>query len=270
MRISIVVSTQPASFAALAYKGQLRENLTKIKQLGFDGVELAVRDPQLLDVAELHQMLGECALPVPAIGTGQAYAEEGLSLTHADPKVRCQAVDRIRAQIRFAAPLNAHVIIGLIRGKRQPGMSAKQSESLLLGSLRECASENPEVRLAIEPINRYETDLLNTVEETLRLVNRLAAENIGLLLDTFHMNIEEPSILQSIEAARDRLFHVHVADSNRWYPGAGHIDFESIVKTLDRLGYPGWLSAEILPQPDPDTAAQKTVVNMRQWTANER
>jgi sugar phosphate isomerase/epimerase len=263
MRISIVVSTQPASFAALAYKGRLRENLTKIKQLGFDGVELAVRDPKLLDATELHQMLAECALPVPAIGTGQAFGEEGLSLTHVDPAVRRQAVDRIRAQVRFAAPFNAHVIIGLIRGKRQPGVGAEQSESLLLESLRECASENPEVRLAIEPINRYETDLLNTVEETLRFVNRLAVENVGLLLDTFHMNIEEPSILQSIESAWDRLFHVHVADSNRWYPGAGHIDFESIVKTLNRLGYPGWLSAEILPQPDPDTAAERTIRCMR-------
>jgi 5-keto-L-gluconate epimerase len=226
-------------------------------------VELAVRDPNLLNVEELHGMLAESDLPVPAVGTGQAYGEEGLSLTHTDPQVRRKAIERIQAQVRFAAGLNAHVIIGLIRGKCEPGLVADRTESLLLESLRECAAENPRVKLAIEPINRYETDLLNTVDATLQFVNRLAAENVGLLLDSFHMNIEEPCLRRSIESARDRLFHFHVADSNRWYPGAGHVDFESVIRSLDRIGYRGWLSAEILPHPDPDTAAEMTVSNMR-------
>jgi 5-keto-L-gluconate epimerase len=263
MRLSIVVSTQPASFAALAYKGRLQENLVKIKALGYDGVELAVRDPALLEAVELRRWLSESGLPVPAVGTGQAYGEEGLSLTHSDPQVRRQAIDRIKSHIRLASSLNAAVIIGLIRGKSGTDITVEQAEGRLLESLQECAAEDPEVRLAIEPINRYETDLLNTVDAGIRFVNRLAAANVGLLLDTFHMNIEEPSILGSIEAAGDRLFHFHVADSNRWYPGAGHIDFPNIMVALDRFGYRGWVSAEILPYPDPDTAAEMTVRHLR-------
>jgi len=265
MKLSIVVSTQPASFAALAYQGRLRENLVKVKGLGYDGVELAVRDPQLLDIGEIQRWLAESALPVPAIGTGQAFGEEGLSLTHSDPEVRRQGIERIKSQVRFAAEWNAAVIIGLIRGKSEPGVTMDQAECRLLDSLRECAGENRSVRLVIEPINRYETDLLNTVDSALRFLERLAADNVGLLLDTFHMNIEEPSILRSIESARDRLFHFHVADSNRWYPGAGHIDFESIIDTLDRVGYQDWLSAEILPCPNPDTAAERALRQMRSF-----
>jgi 5-keto-L-gluconate epimerase len=262
MKLSIVLSTQPASFAALAYKGQLRDNLAKIQALGYDGVELAVRDPALLDEEEVRRMLNDFALPVPAIGTGQAYGEEGLSLTHSNPEKRRMAIERIQSQIRFASLWNAKVIIGLIRGKSEAGAAKDRMESMLLEALRECAGESREVSLAIEPINRYETDLLNTVSSALRFLEKLSLDQVGLLLDTFHMNIEEPSLLESIRMAKDCLFHFHLADSNRWYPGAGHVDFKSVVETLDQVGYRGWLSAEILPFPDSDTAAEKTLQHM--------
>jgi len=70
-------------------------------------------------------------------------------------------------------------------------------------------------------------------------------------------------MLQSIENAGDRIFHFHIADSNRWYPGAGHIDFPAVVEQLKRIGYDGFLSAEIIPMPDPDTAAAKNISFMR-------
>jgi 5-keto-L-gluconate epimerase len=263
MKLSIVVSTQPAAFAAVAYKEQLPECLATIKRLGYDGVELAVRDPELIDTAELSGLLDRLDLPVAAIGTGQAYGEEGLSLTDSDPRVRSRAVTRIKAHVRLAAHLKAIVIIGLIRGKREQSVGAGQAENWLLQGLRECAGEDPTVRLALEPINRYETNLLNTVDESLRFIRRLGADNVGLLLDTFHMNIEEPSLLSSIESAADRVLHVHVADSNRWYPGAGHIDFAGVLTRLDRLGYQGYFSAEILPLPDPDTAATMAILQLR-------
>jgi len=77
------------------------------------------------------------------------------------------------------------------------------------------------------------------------------------------MNIEEPSIEESVKAAKGRLLHVHVADSNRWYPGAGHLDFARIVAALRDIGYEGYLSAEILPLPDPDTCVRRTIEFLR-------
>ena len=107
-----------------------------------------------------------------------------------------------------------------------------------------------------------ETDLIVTVSEGLELIEKVGADNFGLLLDTFHMNIEEPSIEQSIRRAGDSIFHFHVADSNRWYPGAGHLDFKLIVDVLNEIDYTGYLSAEILPLPNPDTCAEETKMTM--------
>lgn len=259
MRLSIVLSTQPAKFNALAYKGKLAENISKIKSLGFDGVELAVRDPDLLDLSELKKIISSNRLSVPAIGTGQAYGEEKLSFTDPDKTIRRQAIERVKSHIKLADHLGAVVIIGLVRGRIGSEVDERQAEQWLIEALRECAMENKKVRLVIEPINRYETDLVNTVASGMRFLDDLKQENVGLLLDTFHMNIEEPSIIDSLIMAKDRLFHVHVADSNRWYPGAGHIDFQGVIDTLEQIDYHGFISAEILPLPDPDTAARKTI-----------
>jgi sugar phosphate isomerase/epimerase len=106
------------------------------------------------------------------------------------------------------------------------------------------------------------------VEQGLELIEAVGADNFGLLLDTFHMNIEEPKIEDSIRAAGDRIFHFHVADSNRWYPGAGHIDFGAAMATLRDIGYTGYLSVEAMPMPDADTCAERAIANLRM--ANHR
>ncbi|TFG93779.1 MAG: sugar phosphate isomerase/epimerase, partial [Calditrichales bacterium] len=84
------------------------------------------------------------------------------------------------------------------------------------------------------------------------------------LLDTFHMNIEEVNIEKSIRACGDRIYHFHVADSNRWYPGAGHLNFKSMLKALAETGYKGWISGEFQALPDPITAAEKSLTYLRQ------
>jgi 5-keto-L-gluconate epimerase len=265
MKFSIVLSTQPTSFSALAYQGKLAENIARIKALGFDGIELAVRDPANLDVTFLTSLLKEHRLPVSAIGTGQAFVEEGLSFTDPSENVRHRAIQRINAQARLAGILDSLVIIGLVRGKRVPELDAATAEQWLVEALRSCASENANVRFAIEPVNRYESNLINTVRSGLDLLEKVDKTNVGLLLDTFHMNIEEPSLTESMKLVGDLLFHVHVADSNRWYPGAGHIDFPSAFETLEEIGYTGFVSAEILPLPDPDAAAQKTIGYLKRF-----
>jgi sugar phosphate isomerase/epimerase len=259
MKLSVVLSTQPAKFSAVTYKGQIAENLAKIAQMGYDGVELAVRDPMLLDLPELEKSLAKHKLLVSAIGTGQAYGEDGLSFTHPDADIREKTVARLLSHMELAEKLNSLVIIGLIRGQNVAEVGRECAENWLFEGLHQCATEYKNVQLAIEPINRYETDLLNTVEQTLKFLGRLQVENVGLLLDTFHMNIEEPSLIESIRMTGKKLFHFHVADSNRWYPGAGHIDFSEILQSLNGVYYQGFISGEMLPLPDPDTAALKMI-----------
>jgi sugar phosphate isomerase/epimerase len=265
MQLAIVLSTQPAQFQAATFKGDLAANLERIAALGYSGVELAIRDPRLLDLDDLERLTRACGLSVPAIGTGQAWGEEGLSFTDPDPQVRSAAIDRMKSHLPGAARFEAVLIIGLIRGLVRPGVDPARAMDWLVEALRECsAAARPHgVRLALEPINRYETTLINTTVQGLALIERVGADNFGLLLDTFHMNIEEPDILESIRRCGRRIFHFHAADSNRWHPGAGHLDFRSILETLFVGGYPGWVSGEFLPLPDAETAAAQGLAHLR-------
>lgn len=271
MNLSVVLSTQPARFQAATFQGDLDTNLAQIALLGYDGVELAIRDPKLVNLELLDQLVRKHHLQVPAIGTGQAWGEEGLSFTDPDPEIRSAAVERIRAHIPVAAHFEAVIIIGLIRGIPQPGVDSTQAMDWLVEALRACsaAARRHKVRLALEPINRYETPLINTVAEGLELIERVGADNFGLLLDTFHMNIEEAGIEASIRSSGNRTFHFHVADSNRWYPGGGHLDFGAILGALFDTGYRGWVSGEFLPKPDVKTAVERGITHLRKIKAGQ-
>ena len=265
MKLSIVLSTHAAKFQAVAYKGDFEQNVAKIASYGFDGVEPAVRDPGLVDHDSLTAAVAEHGLEIPAIGTGQAWGEEHLSFTDPDPEVRQQAVDRIAAHVPLAKTAGALIIIGLVRGIIQDGVTESQAREWMYSGFKRCVeiAGKEGVRIAFEPLNRYETQLLNTAKESLELIDRVGADNLGLLLDTFHMNIEEPSIEQSIKLCGDRIFHFHVADSNRWYPGAGHLDFRRILEALFSTGYSGFVSGEFMAVPDADTAARKGIAHLR-------
>jgi len=265
MRLSIVLSVQPAQFQAATFKGDLAANLARIAGLGYDGAELAIRDPTLVDLDGLERLVRAHGLVVPALGTGQAWGEERLSFTDPDPSVRRAAIRRIEGHVPVAARLDAVIIIGLVRGIVHPGVDRAQAMDWLVEALRECSAiaRLHGVRLALEPINRYETTLVNSAPEGLELIERVGADNFGLLLDTFHMNIEERDVEDSIRRTGERIFHVHAADSNRWHPGAGHLDFKSILSALRLTGYTGFVSGEFLPVPDAVTAARNALEHLR-------
>jgi sugar phosphate isomerase/epimerase len=265
LRLSIVLSTHQTQFEAVAFKSDFETSIAKIAGWGYDGVELAIRDPDLVDVDTLERILSDHGLKVPAIGTGQAWVEERLSFTNPDQAIRRAAIARIKSHFPLAKQFNALVIIGLIRGITPPGQTHAQSMQYLTESIQDCTETavSTGVRLALEPLNRYETDLIHTADKGLELIDRVGSSNLGLLLDTFHMNIEEVMIEESIRRCGEHIFHFHVADSNRWYPGAGHLDFKSILNTLFSTSYQGWVSGEFMPDPDPDTAAQRSITLLR-------
>jgi len=264
MKKNIVDSIQPTEFSALAFKEDFEESIKKVADLGFDGAELAVRNPKDLKVNDVINIIKVNNLEVPAIGTGQAYGEEGLSFSDPDETIRKMAVERINDQIVFASNFNAQVIIGLIRGYIEEGVNKAEAEEWTIDCLRKCTEFAKEynIRLTLEPVNRYESNFINTLNEGIEFIVRVGASNLGLLADTFHMNIEEVSIYNSIIQAKDFITHVHFADSNRWAPGCGHLDFAKIVQTLKKINYQGYVSAEILPFPDPDSCARLTAEHL--------
>ena len=219
--------------------------MRKTAEAGFNAVELAITDPTRVDREAVAQALKETGLRLVSITTGQAAGKEGLSLSAPDDSVRERAVARIVAHMEFARPFGAVVIVGLLRG-------ANGDRKLLVESLKECSAFDPEVKIAFEPLNRYETKLINTVAEALDLIGEVGADNLGILFDTFHANIEEPSLAGAIRVAGGKLLHVHLADSNRWVPGAGHLPFGEVLEALEGIGYTGGLILECFPKPSPE------------------
>ncbi|MEW6201976.1 MAG: sugar phosphate isomerase/epimerase family protein, partial [bacterium] len=218
MKLSIVVATPEARFSALALKGDFRDNFALLNSLGYDGVELAVRDPQTIHPEKISSLLEEFHLQLSAIGTGRAFGEDGLSFTSSEQSVRNAAVERVKRHIDLAHELKSKVILGLILGKTEMN---KETEHLALECVQTCSeyAAKQNVSLLIEPINRYETSFINTVDQCLEFIQKIGRPSCRILVDTFHMNIEEPSIYKSIKKAESLIGHVHIADSNRWHPG---------------------------------------------------
>ena len=241
MKLSIVLSTHAAQFEAVALKGDFAASVAKVAAWGYDGVEVAIRDPALVNPQELEQLVSDLDLIVPAIGTGQAWGEEGLSLTAADETVRDRAIERLRSHVPLAARLDALIILGLIRGVTPEGQTHEQSMAYLVEAIRECAKVAAEtgVRFALEPMNRYETDLIHTVGQGMDLIDQVGEDNFGLLLDTFHMNIEELSLGDAIRSADSRIGQIHACENNRGVPGAGHVPWTDVAQALKDINYTG-------------------------------
>ncbi|MFO8058392.1 MAG: sugar phosphate isomerase/epimerase family protein [bacterium] len=251
--LSFAVSVEQTAFEAVGKAGPLEEHFGRLAEIGYDGIELAVRNPGRVDRDKVLSLKERTGLSVSALGTGQAYGDEGLSLTDPEEQVRKATRDRLRDHIDLAYCLGIQVVIvGLIRGNSTPGMGRKRCMELVSAALQELGPVAFEhgVWLVVEPINRYETDLVATLEEAGRLIEESGSQGLGLLPDTFHMNIEEADPLGALSKFGGKARHFHVADSNRWAPGHGHLDFAAHLNSLVEGGYGGWVSVECLPRPE--------------------
>lgn len=272
MKLSLALTPQKTTFAPLLFAGNIEYGIRRAAELGYDGVELNIRNPTSLDGDKLIALVRAYNLEVVALGTGQAYIEEGLSLADYNSNVRHKAVTRLKEHIQLAQYLDVQVVIGGIRGKFSLDEPVKQVQyEGALNAMQECTQFANElgVTLTVEPINRYETNFINTLEGGLSFLQDLGDTRVKLLADTFHMNIEETSLTEGLKVARYKLSHVHLADSNRLAPGQGHIDFQSIIYTLRDIGYDGYLSAEILPKPDDETAARLYIEYVRKLLSEQ-
>ncbi len=264
MKIALTAVPAAPMTAPLLVRGPLEEAFRLAAGLGYDGVEVHLREPGEVDGEALAGLARELGLGVPTLGTGMA-AGEGLTFSHPDPEVRRRAVARIMAHIELATVLGSGVTIGLVRGRLGQGKERRAAEQAFFDSLEECCrvAAPVGVMLFLEPMNRYECDYLHTLDEAAAVIERLGAPNLKLLADTFHMNIEEVDMAASLRRVAPCLGHVHLVDSNRWVPGRGHLDLPGILRALADGGFAGYLSLEALPLPDPETATREGLQALR-------
>ncbi|WP_258359224.1 sugar phosphate isomerase/epimerase family protein [Moorella sulfitireducens (nom. illeg.)] len=257
MKLSISIAQNVPASAPFILRGPYLDNIKKAAELGYDAVEIHVRDPRELEVEQILKVCQKERITVSTLGTGLGYVEDKLSLTHPNAQIREKAAKRILDHIEVASYLGAGVIVGSMRGVIPDTGRFKEYENYAGEGLAVCLQKAQKcgVVLFLEAINRYETNFLNTAADTLNFITRFNSPYLKIHLDTFHMNIEEVDLAGAIKSTGRALGHIHFADSNRFYPGQGHLDFKKIIATLKNIGYKGYIALECLPYPAPEEAA---------------
>jgi sugar phosphate isomerase/epimerase len=262
MKSCVTIALVPAiKTGPWIYWDNLETSMAKAASLGFDAVELFTASANAVPAGQLTELTNRYNLAVAAVGTGAGKVLHGLTLTDPDPQIRAQAIAFITEMISFGATVGAPAIIGSMQGNATLDTGKDQALQWLiegLNRLGEIAQSNG-VKLIYEPLNRYETNLINDLQTGVDVVRSLATKQVVLLADLFHMNIEEASLPDSIRSAGSHIGHVHFADSNRRPIGMGHTAMAEVATALADVGYDGYISAEAFPYPTPDLAAQQTI-----------
>lgn len=262
IRSSVTVSLVPeARGGPFVFWDDLQLACKTAKELNFDAVEIFASGPEAIQNSTVASTLAENNLELAAIGTGAGWVKHKLHLSLPDLAQRKAAIAFIKSMIEAGATYQAPAIIGSMQGRWGEGVDQPTAIWYLKEALEELGSfaEEKGVALFFEPLNRYETNLVRTIGEGLELLAGLNTQNVKLLADLFHMNIEEVSISEALKQGAGKIGHVHFVDSNRRPAGDGHINFVDVAATLKETNYRGYISAEALPWPDSRTAAQTTI-----------
>ena len=240
MKLSYVLP-DPASYRDWT---EFEGDLAGVKRAGYDAVELQIADPATFDEARVRQTLQAACLPMCAFQTGTTYGTRGNCLCTADDTVRERTVKLLQSFVDLAARWQAVIVFGSLQGrfKEEPDRSAGATR------IREALCRVGEyalsrkATLAFEPVNHGEISFHNTIAEAAALVRGIALPSVRLMIDTFHMNIEEQDMLAPLAGIQDILTHVHLSETNRDVLGTGHWDTRGFLAELRRLGYDGFCS----------------------------
>jgi len=237
------------------------ENLSvfsSVREMGYDMVELCIEDPSRLSAARVKEAAAQAGL---ALTIGGAFGEHR-DLSHESPHRRQAGLDYLLQCVSFAAAVEARIVSGPMysaAGKARmlsPDERAAQRQWAVEG-IRVAADRAGEhgIVLAVEPLNRFETDLVNTVQQGIELCDLVDRANVGLALDTFHMNIEEKHVGEAIRIAGPLIVNFQASENDRGAPGSGHIDWRETFDALKEIDYGGPIVVESFRPEVADLAA---------------
>jgi len=248
----------------LAWTTRVDERLAplfgKVKQWGFDGLELFLSPDEPADIAGIKRILDAAGLE----RTTCSVLPREANLVSPDAQVRARGVEYLKICLDRTAELGAPLIcgplyagLGVMTGARRTSDEWKWAAE----GLSQAAGHAQELRvtLCIEPLNRFETYFLNTQADAAKLVKDVGAPNVRVHFDTFHANIEERNPAASLRKIAKVLGHVHLSENDRGIPGSGHNDWRGVLSVLKEIGYDGWLTIESFAQPEPALAAAAAI-----------
>lgn len=254
--------------------------LKTVADLGYDGVEVSLLGMSDEKAAALGMAVRDVGLEVTC--------SDGLSLerdiTSPDAETREAGIEYLKWAIRTTSLIGSRGLTGVLYapwGVYDPANKEIRAErSAAAFSAIQQELESCDVTLGLEAINRFETDLVNTSAEAVAMASATNSDRVGVLLDTFHLNIEEKDIERAIVGAADKLVHFHVSDNDRGVPGSGHVPWDSVKQGLDTIQYDGWIVAEMFVvagnrasrdlniwrdiEPDATKAAEQALTFMRE------
>jgi D-psicose/D-tagatose/L-ribulose 3-epimerase len=219
--------------------------LRVVADLGFDGIEISLLGMTDEKAAALAGLIRDHKLEV----TCSDGLSKAADITSADPEIQAAGLAHLQWAIRTVAMLGGHGLAGVIYapwGVFDPDNKAVRSQrsAEMLGRLHDDLVRH-DLILGIEAINRFETDLVNSAAEACALARGTGSDRIGVLLDTFHLNVEEKDVRGAIAASANHLVHFHVSDNDRGVPGSGHVPWAEVTAGLQDAAYDRWVVTEM-------------------------
>lgn len=259
MKFSYPVAVPDSGIKMMAWCNEYEMAFKQLKEMGYEGVELLVRDPQTVDIKLLNQLLDDNGLVLAAIGTTPMQTRDQLFLMHEEYSIRAEAYKRLEQLIELAAHYQTVVLIGKYRGMTGDSYYTSLSylQEVLIKSCEKALTQG--VSLYVEPQSPGNINNINSIAQGLEFLNLCGCSNLKLLADIFHMSITEKDIGQAIKSMGNALGMIHMSDSKRLIPGDGNIMLHEVIAVLSCVCFPGFVSMEIKQEPDSKTAAVKSL-----------
>lgn len=239
-------------------QGDFRSNVKKLASYGYNAVEIMTTYPRSINWANIKQILNEYEMRVSLICTGE-LGLLGYTISDPDDRVRNQSLDRIKEMIDLAEYFQTGINIGNTKGRYRDYVPKVETYNRAVDGLKQlCDYAKPKgVDISVETGAFVYINFLNTCAEVYDMIRQVDRDNLGIMLDLWHLYVEEKSVIDAVREYGSKCFHVHLADSNRKYPGAGNMDFEKIIRAFKEAGYDRAFSVEVRQEPDSYTAAKE-------------
>lgn len=259
MNLSYPIAVPDAGIKVMAWCMEYENAFTELKNMGYPGIELVVRDPQTVDTGCLDAMLMEHGLELSAIGTSPMQLKDGLFIMHPDSRVRTEAEDRLKGLIELAARYQTSLIIGKYRGMTAADdfCSLSYLKERMAAACQFALSYG--VDLYLEPQSESNINNINTISQAMDFISQVGCDNLKILADVYHMAFTEPDLCQAIDVMGSRLGMIHMSDSGRRIPGQGDLPVREVLSALKQAEFQGYVSMEIKQEPDSRTAAQRSI-----------